>query len=143
MSSSRAGDLRVAGARLSFTSGPAFGGAITVRGVRPDRRLVALSIETTEVRNPADLELALMGLACGALATEAQGAVLIGSDLGMPGGAGVEGTIAEQVRAAIDRHASHLALIIATADTAQSLGDLPSYHRAPLANLVEYRRTDA
>ncbi len=118
-------------------------GILTVRRVRLDRELVGLTIPKLNVANPADLELALLGLSCSALATESQGATLIGMDLGMPGGASIEGTVAEQVDAAIARLGERILVVVATADTARSLGEPPGFLRSELANLVEFRRTSA
>lgn len=87
-----------------------------------------------------DVEIAFLGLACAALGGEVQGVILLGSGLG-PVGVGLSrGTVAEQVLSAIDLHGEDLALIVATADSAASLGDLSGFVKKTLADLWEYRR---
>lgn len=83
-----------------------------------------------------DVELALLGAACQALAHESQGAVLIGGSLG-PVGAGLpHGTVSEEVLAALDLHGEAVEQVLLAPDTAAHLPALPGFQRAKLGNLV-------
>lgn len=83
-----------------------------------------------------DVELALLGVACKALAHESQGAVLIGRGLG-PVGAGLpHGTIAEELLAALDLHGEAVDQIVLAPDTALHVPSLPGFQRLKLGDLV-------
>jgi hypothetical protein len=87
-----------------------------------------------------DVELALLGAACQALAHESQGAVLIGQQLG-PVGAGLpRGTVAEEVLAALALHGAAVEQLVLAKDTAEHLSELTGFVRARLGNLVHCSR---
>ncbi len=118
-------------------------GSVSSRGVRGGRALVHVGIPGDGPLQPSDAETALLAVSCAALAKESQGAALIGYDLGDPAVYGVEGSVAEQVRAATAGLGGKVLLVLATADTAQALAELDGFYAQPCANLTEYRRTSA
>ena len=133
--------------RTCIASFDAFGrranGSVSSRGVRGGRALVHFGIPGDGPLQPSDAETALLAVSCGALAKESQGAVLIGYDLGDPAEYGVEGSVAEQVRAAAAGLGGKILLVVAAADTASALGELDGFYAKPFSNLTEYRRTTA
>jgi hypothetical protein len=130
--------------RAAFASfdygGRRAGGALTTRACGRGRVLVAMGFPGDGALKAVDAELALLGAACSALARESQGAALIGYDLGDPGRFGAEGTVAEQVRAALEVLGDAVLIVLTAPDTAASLGELEGFARRPMADLVEFRR---
>ncbi len=88
-----------------------------------------------------DVEMALMGVACAALAHEAQGAVIIGDALGPVGAGLAHGTLAEQTQLALDLLGEQVTMVIAAPDTAVSLGVLAGFSAGALGNLTCWTRT--
>lgn len=117
------------------------GAGVSVRGVASGRTLVAFGFPGDGGLGASDAELGLLGVAVSALAKESQGAGLIGYDLGDPGRFGAEGTVSEQVRAALAALGGRVLVIIAAPDTAASLGEVVGFYKRPFVDLVEYRRT--
>jgi hypothetical protein len=134
------GEMRSALAEFDRLGRTASAG-IVVRGVRGGRALVAIGFPAEAGLSASDAELALLGVVVSSLAKESQGAGLIGYDLGDPGRFGAEGTVAEQVRAAVAEVGTKVLAVIAAPDTAASLGELEGFYRRPFVNLFEYRRT--
>lgn len=110
-----------------------------------DRVLVSLSCADPKSDGTdttfKDVELALMGVACAALAHESQGAVLIGVELGLVGAGLSRGTIAEQTQSAIELLGERVTCIIAAPDTARSLGALEGFSAGALGNLTCWTRS--
>ena len=115
-------------------------GITVVAAHPPGRRLLGLTLAARRDDALRDLEQAALGLACAALAHAAQGAMLLGRDLGGVGIGLPRGTVAEQVRGALEVLGDRVDVIVATADTLAALGDLAGFRRFPLANLWELRR---
>ncbi|MAG56457.1 MAG: hypothetical protein CMJ83_09215 [Planctomycetes bacterium] len=112
-------------------------------GAHPEGRvLVGVHLELIEECGVTltDLEIGLLGVTCAALAGEEQGAVIIGIGLG-PVGAGLpRGAVAEQIHALVKLHEDSVGVVVATAATAEKIGQLDGFVRASLADLVEWRR---
>lgn len=139
------GTVRQAQVRGALHTGVRVGGRLEAHGAKPPGRVVTLlGLEPAgggeTRRRRLDMELAVMGLACGALAHESHGAAVIGSDLPAPEEPTAAGTVAEQVRGVLQAAGERAALVVAAPDTAASLGELPGFARRPLGDLVEYRR---
>ena len=125
-----------------IATGPDRGAGMRTQSIpaRGGRTWLRVSTTPQGPATPADVEMHYLGLACTALAHESQGAVLVGSDFGDLD-ANLAGTVSEQVRALVERLGQRVVAIVATADTAASVGDLPGFTRSALANLVELRRS--
>ncbi len=123
--------------------GPPLNATLAIWKEAGGRPLLALCVEPPP-KNAAitgkDLELALLGIACAALAKESQGAVLLGQALG-PVGAGLErGTVADQVQQLLALHDENIEVIVVPEDTARALPSLLGFEPRRLGNLLELRR---
>lgn len=87
-----------------------------------------------------DVEIVFLGLACAFLQAMDQGLAFLGPDLGPVGAGCGGGTLAEQARRLLDLHGGNVEVLIAAADTAAALGDLPGFARRRLGPAIEYRR---
>jgi hypothetical protein len=113
-----------------------------VRAASGDRVFADLAVPLDPERGPGAmqaLEIEILRLACAALAHESQGALLVGQDLGEVD-ASAGGTVAEQVLLRLEATGERIGLIVVAADTAARLGEIAGFQRAPLGDLVEYRR---
>ncbi|HYC76941.1 MAG TPA: hypothetical protein VEI02_04860 [Planctomycetota bacterium] len=137
------GEARSAFAAFKAPNGSTYGAVLTVRGLALDRRVAALAFPGDDGIKASDAELALLGATCAALAKESQGAGLIGGDLGDPGRFGEDGSVADQVRAALDHLGGKVLVVLAAPDTAASLDELDGFWKRSFVGLVEYRRTMA
>ncbi len=109
-------------------------------GAGPGRVLTGLDCSHPEKSEGGitfkDVELALLGAACQALAHESQGVVLIGRGLG-PVGAGIpHGTLAEELLVALELHGEAVDQVVLAPDTALYVPPLPGFQRIKLGNLV-------
>ena len=106
------------------------------------RVFVGLSLDSADpgAATIKDVEMGLLGLACAALASADQGVVALGGSLG-PVGVGLpRGTVAEQVEALLEFHGPAVEVLVATASTAERMGEVPDFARSALGDLIEFRR---
>jgi hypothetical protein len=138
-------DVPAGEARSAFAVFDRFGkrcdGSLSTCAAKDGRALIAMGFPGDGALAAPDAELGLLGAACATLAHESQGAALIGYDLGDPRRFGVEGTVAEQVRLALEALGNRVLVVLCAPDTGASLGELDGLYRKPFAGLVEYRRT--
>lgn len=141
LSSPNLGELRRATANFTADGGgPTFTGELITLGRSAERSIAIVSWPESIQVGGTDVELGFMGLGCAALAVEAQGAAILGRDLGRTVPSAECGSIADEVLEKVAQRNQGILLFLTTADTARSLGEVAGYSSAPLANLFEYRR---